>query len=189
MELSSVTNMPPQRLMLIVGGGVAAGLLWRRFSGKSASSGNSLLADAADGSLSYPGDLNSYPMDTSGNRRDVVSDGLFPTLRTTFDLEGDEYTTDDGKVVGVTGPHAGQTYDAVSQTNINNDYNKAATGGYLAGTRGVGEDGSQFYWAIWPDSSYGPGQVGRLKIKPEDWPAWKKYLAEKKGVTAFAAGS
>jgi hypothetical protein len=73
MELASVTKMPPQRLMLIVGGGVAAGLLWRKFSGKSAASGNTpLAADAADGSLSYPSDLNSLPMDTRGNT------GYFP---------------------------------------------------------------------------------------------------------------
>lgn len=73
--------MPPQRLMLIVGGGVAAGLLWRKFSGKSAASANPLAADAADGSLSYPDDYTGYPMDTTGNqfnRRDTVSDSLFP---------------------------------------------------------------------------------------------------------------
>jgi hypothetical protein len=72
MELASVTKMPPQRLMLIVGGGIAAGLLWRKFSGKSSAKGSPLADDAADGSLSYPGDINDLPMDTRGNT------GYFP---------------------------------------------------------------------------------------------------------------
>jgi hypothetical protein len=82
MELpESVTKMPPQRLLLIAGAGIAAGLLWRHFSNKQAgATGNPL--NPYD-SMQGAGNLGAFGSSLeptngidSADRRDVFGSGI-----------------------------------------------------------------------------------------------------------------
>lgn len=68
------TNIEPKKLLLIVGGGVAAGLLWRKFSGRSSvpSAQDQAMEDYYDTGAPTLGNLGAYGQ-YSNDRRDTVS--------------------------------------------------------------------------------------------------------------------
>lgn len=92
MDLSAVTKMPPQRLMLVVGGGVAAGLLWRKFSKKTAAPAFTVPESTV------PEDYLAPNRAADNNRRDQLEAGgiQLPVSQWIVSIGGQRYLTSDG---------------------------------------------------------------------------------------------
>ena len=115
----AITNIPPKRLLLIAGGGIGAGLLWRHFQGRSASAtpvgpdgapidtSQFALAQNSAGNLGAAG---TQPMpSTNDATRDFGS--AFPLPISTGVTQGSDgvwyYVDATGRILGPVGGTAG----------------------------------------------------------------------------------
>lgn len=106
----AVTNIPPKRMVLIVGGGLAVGLLWRYMSGRSSGpSGGTVAGDSTGLPLPTVGNLGGS--ETTGDRRDVWGSGItLPVSKWIIeDSEGNQYVTDGSVIDPLTPTPSGDT--------------------------------------------------------------------------------
>lgn len=93
MDLSSITKLPPKRLALIAAGGIGAGLLWRKFSNRSASTTAGMVG--ADGN---PIDISKLALaqNSAGNLATGTSDAVRDVGQGNIPLPSDNGTLTQG---------------------------------------------------------------------------------------------